>query len=358
MPFLVVIPEGNLLWPLPSPFLVVIPEGNLLWSLFSPFLVVIPEGNLLWSLFSFPKGICSDLTHPPIRKFTVIVVSTSVGAPFSSYGEYRAPEIASIAAERSIGGPLTTRRLSTRPAFEITAAATTVPSTCAARAIAGYTGRIGDRSIPAATPEDTRIGPFLIGAGATRTATPDPTPDPTSPNTPGTPVPLPIAIGPIPTTTGAGPSSREIPTGIRGGAVNIRPAVAIADTGFAAVPRASNRTGTGAFGTTNGSTTRGASTPNRIRSGRSKGAITNAAAIPTCNTTDPAQVHRAAADRTPTRDITKLSSNIKSTPKVRHRGRTQREKRPYPLRHRHPRDVPKSPTHNLSSRPKTQSAEA
>src|SRR5882757_295292 len=70
-------------------------------------------------------------------KFTVIVVCTSVGAPFSRKGRYRAALMALIAAVCNIGDPLMTCRLSIEPVFEITASTTTLPSTCAAIAMRG-----------------------------------------------------------------------------------------------------------------------------------------------------------------------------------------------------------------------------
>ena len=99
-------------------------------------------------------------------------------------------------------GPLNTRRLSILPAREMTASTTTDPSTPAALAIAGYTGRIGASSIPSETPFETRTGPTLR-SGASDTAGPCPSPIPIIPigKPTGTAIPGP-----------AGPSGGGSPT--------------------------------------------------------------------------------------------------------------------------------------------------
>ena len=88
-----------------------------------------------------------------------MVVCTSTGMSFNRYGLYLASRIASSAAFCNISGPLTTCRLSITPALEITASTTTVPCTPAARAIGGYTGRIGASSIPSDNPDEILSGP-------------------------------------------------------------------------------------------------------------------------------------------------------------------------------------------------------
>src|ERR1035438_8545241 len=99
-------------------------------------------------------GGCSGFGAPNV-KFTLIVVSTSVGTPSTRYGLYFHRCTASIAACCSIGGPLTTSRFSTSPVFERIACSTTTPCTCAAFASGGYTGATGSDSKPATTPDDT-----------------------------------------------------------------------------------------------------------------------------------------------------------------------------------------------------------
>src|ERR1019366_3796452 len=86
----------------------------------------------------------------------------------------------------------------------MTASMTTAPCTRATRAMAGYTGWIGARSIPFETPEEIRGG--AIGR-ARSTATPGPVPTPTRVAMPSGPGPAPV-IRRFGSNVGAGPSVR------------------------------------------------------------------------------------------------------------------------------------------------------
>jgi hypothetical protein len=227
--------------------------------------------------------------HLPSANTTVIVVCTAVASPFSRKGAYRAACTASIAAARSIAGPLTACRLSIRPDFEITASSTTVPCTPAALAIAGYTGRIGASSIPVDTPDDTRTGP----TGRSRTTLGvAPKPTASSPNT--TLVPIPPGIPTPVSKVGAGPSVRS-PCGLK---ISLRP---LSITGTAAAgmltplnpedPARAACTIAGGFDST-GSATRGALDIIGNILGRHIGITTSNPANPTCTVTEPNADHR------------------------------------------------------------------
>src|SRR5580698_5910681 len=64
-----------------------------------------------------------------------------------------------------MGGPLTIRKFSIAPAFEIVAASKTVPWMCAAMAIAGYRGAAPLSLRPSITPEE--MTGFLDGVTRT-----------------------------------------------------------------------------------------------------------------------------------------------------------------------------------------------
>lgn len=290
-------------------------------------------------------------THPPIRNSTVTVVSTAVGSPFSKNGRYRARRIASIAESRSIAGPLTTRKPSIRPSGEIVASTTTAPETCAAFAIAGYTGRIASTSNPAVTPAETRIA-FLTGAAATTCV-----PEVASLTTPGTPDPLmpnPENVPTIPTSGAAPGSSAEIPCGIRPGLSTTR---VISGIAAVSVDRETSRATTfGGVTGLAGTNTVGTETRATSRSGCSIGkAITNPAKHP-CNPIDPTSSHRVRpAPALATRAATKLSSNICRLP-IRSRrsfwGRICEECVRTSIDTAHPHRFPSHQTHRRPTHPR------
>jgi len=165
------------------------------------------------------------------------------------------------------------------------ASTTTVPSTCAAFAIAGYTGRIGVSNLPCITPVETliRAGAFT-GATVTEGPCASPIPNPLG-NPSGIPIPLP---------NGASEGGSLALVSLPGNNVAINGRVMLGIAILEAEAEAALcvvTTGTSGFGIS-GTTTFGASKRNGSASGCSNGSAITTPATATCKPIDTNVVHR------------------------------------------------------------------
>jgi predicted acyltransferase len=207
---------------------------------------------------------------------------------------------------RSIAGPLTARKLSILPVFEITASITTMPSVRVAFAIAGYTGTIGAINIPAETPEDTGTGPCVLGLAATifgpAPVVPMPVSSPSDmPNLMGIPG---VIVGSVPGTAMLMPWSILGAKAV-GAILTTGALIAVEDEAASSIFTCT----TGGLGA--GTESRGASAIMGKISGRMSGIAIRIAATPHCKTTEPSAVQRFVPDAGNPCDSTKVPSNIR-----------------------------------------------